>query len=82
VATVVKRPKPGKPLIVKTTPIEVPPPKVPPPRENGSGAWYQSWWFWTAVGVVVVGAATGTALALSGDDGGGPVDVFINFGVR
>ena len=24
--------------------------------------WYTSWWFWTAVGVVVVGATVGTVL--------------------
>jgi len=29
--------------------------------------WYNSWWFWTAVGVVVAGAATGTAVALTSD---------------
>jgi len=81
-AQVAKQPDNGKPLIVKATPVEIPPPELPPSKENGTKAWYQSWWFWTAVGVVVVGAATGTALALSGDDGGGPVDVFINFGVR
>jgi len=27
--------------------------------------WWKSWWFWTAVGVVVVGAAAGTAAGLS-----------------
>jgi hypothetical protein len=33
-----------------------PPPPPPPPPEEGS-AWYKSWWFWTAVSVVAVGAA-------------------------
>ncbi|HEX6244318.1 MAG TPA: PEGA domain-containing protein [Polyangiales bacterium] len=28
---------------------------------------YKQWWLWTAVGVVVAGAATGTAVALSSD---------------
>jgi len=40
---------------------------------NGATPWYKTWWFWTTVGVVVVGAAaTGTAIALSGGDSGGP----------
>jgi hypothetical protein len=32
------------------------PPPPPPPPEEGT-AWYKSWWFWTAVSVVAVGAA-------------------------
>jgi tetratricopeptide (TPR) repeat protein len=30
---------------------------------------YKQWWLWTAVGVVVAGVATGTAVALSADKG-------------
>jgi hypothetical protein len=33
----------------------LPPPPPPPPK--GGTAWYKSWWFWTAVSVVAVGAA-------------------------
>lgn len=41
--------------------------------KNSATPWYKTWWFWTTVGVVVVGAAaTGTAIALSGGDSGGP----------
>lgn len=67
-------------LVVKTTPVTDP----APPKEDGddSTAWYKSWWFWTAVGVVVVGAATGTTLALVGQDSNGSVDCFVDFGVR
>ncbi|RLB55152.1 MAG: hypothetical protein DRI34_11000 [Deltaproteobacteria bacterium] len=35
--------------------------------------WYQSWWFWTAVGVVVAGTAVGLGVGLSGGTAG-PVD--------
>ncbi len=40
--------------------------------------WYKTWWFWTAVGVVVTGAAVGTALAIlaARDD---KVDYIIDF---
>ncbi len=31
---------------------------------NDQAVWYQSWWFWTAVGVVAAGAATGATLWL------------------
>jgi len=37
---------------------------VDPPREVHRGPWYRSWWLWTAVSVLVVGAATATGLAL------------------
>jgi len=39
-------------------------------QESAGTAWYKSWWFWTTVGVVVAGAATGTALALTLKDSG------------
>lgn len=44
---------------------------TPPGDEADAGpVWWQTWWFWTAVGVVVVGgAAAGTGVALtSGND--------------
>ena len=37
-------------------------------RDTGGGSVLSRWWFWTAVGVVVAGAAVGTVLALSGGD--------------
>jgi tetratricopeptide (TPR) repeat protein len=45
----------------------------PDDHENGGTPWYQSWWFWTAVGVAVAGAATATVLVV-GDtsSSGGP----------
>jgi hypothetical protein len=49
-------------------------PGVPPQDEDPAeaGAWYTSWWFWTLVGVVVVGgAAAGLGVGLSGGDEGG-----------
>lgn len=36
---------------------DLPPPPPPPPPEEEGTAWYKSWWFWTAVSVVAVGAA-------------------------
>lgn len=38
--------------------------------EDSGGSIFGKWWFWTAAGVVITGAAIGTALALSGGDGG------------
>jgi tetratricopeptide (TPR) repeat protein len=40
---------------------------VDAPAKPGRKPLYKQWWLWTAVGVVVVGAAAGTAIALSGD---------------
>lgn len=54
---------------------ETPAPSRSPGQDDDDGAspaWYRSWWFWTAVGAVVVaGAATGIALGTRGDEGGG-----------
>jgi len=69
------------------------PPLTPVGRKDGVGGdgtilkkearWYQSWWFWTVVGVAVAGAATGTALALSGGGSSeGPADYGIGWGVK
>lgn len=41
-----------------------------------SSAWYQKWWVWTIVGVVVAGAVTGTVIyALSNQSGTVPITV-------
>lgn len=71
--------------------LEVPPPRAtgsapaaPPPRAEKRDAearavpWYQSWWFWTAVGVVVAGTAAGVAAGVSSSGGSGPAD----YGIR
>jgi hypothetical protein len=50
-------------------PSEQPP--VPPPEDDEDGAvWYESWWFWTIAGVLVVGGATVGALYGTGVLGG------------
>ena len=42
----------------------------------GESAWYQKWWVWTIVGVVVAGAVTGGVIyALSDQTGTVPVTV-------
>jgi hypothetical protein len=41
---------------------------------SGGGAsvtWYKTWWFWTAVGAVVVGTAVGVGVGVSSGGGGG-----------
>jgi tetratricopeptide (TPR) repeat protein len=43
------------------------------PEQSGP-AWYQSWWFWTAVGVVVAGTAVGVGVGLSSGSSNDPVD--------
>lgn len=37
-------------------------------------AFYRTWWFWTAVGLVVGGAAAGLAVGLAGENGSGIPD--------
>lgn len=37
-------------------------------RPAARRGWFRNPWLWSAVGVVVAGAATGTALALTGND--------------
>ena len=38
-------------------------------QDEGETVWWQTWWFWTAVGAVVVGgAAAGTGIALTSGD--------------
>jgi tetratricopeptide (TPR) repeat protein len=53
-----------------------PPPPPPPPPPGGGTAWYESWWFWTAVGVVAVGAATVPLTLYLTRDSGIRVDVY------
>jgi hypothetical protein len=74
----------AKPEIV----AKAPEPDVVPPvagggyddePEDGSPKWYQTWWFWTAVGAVVVGASVGIiAGASSGGNGSGPKDYVVD----
>jgi hypothetical protein len=55
----------------EATPPEPPPAEAEPEQDNG--AWYTTWWFWTAVGVVTAGAVTGVVLAATaGGDSGTP----------
>ncbi len=71
--------------------LDLPPPKSgePPPAaparrperrdaDERAVPWYRTWWFWTAVGVVVAGTAAGVAVGVSSSGGSGPVD----YGIR
>lgn len=54
-------------LALNLVPIAVPLPEGPVPvqeREEEGQAFYETWWFWTAVGAVVIGAGT-TAVVLA-----------------
>ena len=44
------------------------------PTHRGSAV-YETWWFWTIVGVVVVGGAVGVGVAVSGDASPQPGDI-------
>jgi len=44
-----------------------PAPTAPDSPDAASHAVYETWWFWTIVGAVVVGGAVGVGVALSGD---------------
>jgi len=67
--------------------IEVPPKPEPGPgpEEKPAAAvtspWYQSWWFWTVVGVVVAGTATGVALGVSGSGSNDPSNYQLQVGL-
>lgn len=43
----------------------------------GGAPWYRTWWFWTAVGAVAVGAGVGLGVGLSGGDDTGRAEVTI-----
>jgi hypothetical protein len=62
----------GSPEAPHVLPVAAP---EPPPALAGETPWYQTWWFWTAVGVGVAAAAGVTAWALTGPEDGaaGPV---------
>lgn len=93
-ATTAAAPEPsagGNAVKVASAALDLPPPKSgqPPPAaparspqprdaDERSGPWYQTWWFWTAVGVVVAGTAAGVAVGVSSSGGSGPVD----YGIR
>lgn len=66
----------GKALAIRFTlePLQVALPEGPVPvqeREQERPAFYETWWFWTAVGAVVVGAGT-TAVLLTTRKGASP----------
>ncbi|HUU01926.1 MAG TPA: hypothetical protein VM425_10820 [Myxococcota bacterium] len=43
-------------------------------EDQSAPAWYRTWWFWTAVGVVVAGTAVGVGVGVSGGSSNDPVD--------
>jgi hypothetical protein len=85
--------KPPKPPVVAVSPVvkkklepeppvplpPVMPPEKPEPQEDDSGAWYEQWWLWTGVGVLVTGAVVAAVLASDLGESGGQLryDVFI-----
>ena len=67
--------KPPTPL-----PVVPPPVKTPLPEEDDKGgAWYEQWWLWTGVGVLVTGAVVAGVLAADLGEPGGSLhyDVYI-----
>jgi hypothetical protein len=68
---------PPKPPVVAVSPVVkkklepeppapppvVPPPDKKPPEDDQAGAWYEQWWLWTGVGVLVTGAVVAAVLA-------------------
>jgi len=59
---------PPPPSEVAATPVV---PVVPPgPTDGKKKVWYKSWWFWTGVGIVVVGGAV-VGIAVGVDRSGG-----------
>ncbi|MGC4114373.1 MAG: hypothetical protein QM765_07125 [Myxococcales bacterium] len=53
-------------------------PTTPAPAVAADEAWYQKWWVWTIVGVVVVGAGVGAGVALTQPkDGTLPITVTV-----
>jgi tetratricopeptide (TPR) repeat protein len=45
--------------------------------DDRPAVWYKTWWFWTAVGVVVVGGSVGLGVGLASGGGDGSVDYII-----
>lgn len=73
----------AKPAATATAPdpdsLAVPPVALEDEHRDRGPEWYQSWWFWTAVGAVVVGASVGVyAGVASGGDGSGPKDYVVD----
>ena len=59
--------------------LEIPPAALEDEHRESQPKWYQTWWFWTAVGAVVVGASVGIVAGVSsGGNGSGPKDYVIN----
>jgi hypothetical protein len=58
---------PAAPAVALTTPLA-----LPPRREGAAGIW-QKWWFWTIVGAVVVGGASGAYVLTRSSEPGGLV---------
>jgi hypothetical protein len=54
--------------------------RIPPRRHDSDEqeSWYQTWWFWSAVGLAAAGLTTAVVLAADTGDSGQPVD----YGVR
>jgi hypothetical protein len=85
--------QPPKPPVVAVSPVvkkklepepPVPPPPVlppekKPPEDDEAGAWYEQWWLWTGVGVLVTGGIVAAVLAADlGEPSGQPnYDVYI-----
>ena len=85
--------QPPKPPVVAVSPVVkkklepeppalppvIPPPEKKPPEDDGAGAWYEQWWLWTGVGVLVTGGIVAAVLAADiGEPTGQPhYDVFI-----
>ena len=79
-----QRAKPEATPVVARQDLSPPAPAAPPVEQEEPGqdeeetVWYKTPWFWATVGLVVAGAAAGTAVALTADDGPkGPVDYAI-----
>jgi hypothetical protein len=51
----------GRPAPAAAIPHDEAPVPIDEQSDGPAPAWYESWWFWTVTGVVVAGAAAGTA---------------------
>jgi hypothetical protein len=51
-------------------------PVAPVPADDGKKVWYKSWWFWSGVGLIVIGGAvTGIAIGVDKGQSGGSVNM-------